>query len=203
MGQEKVIKKTSSSKEGFLITELQVSGVGSELDGITILQLSDFHFGPATKASHLRKAIEISNSLEPDYAVLTGDFIQLSHIGLRHFVAKKFGPEIIHFRDFRRSISVAAKDLAEIISGLKVREKIFGVFGNHDHHEGVSSVRRQLNPLLTWLNNENVSLSKGLHLAGIDDYRNGIPDLDKVVQNIPDQDQFNICLLYTSDAADE
>lgn len=43
--------------------------------GLKVAQLSDLHFGPYTGEREIRNAVERCNALEPDLAVITGDFI--------------------------------------------------------------------------------------------------------------------------------
>lgn len=183
----------------FLVSHVSITGVPSSLSGLSILHLSDFHYGPATSSEHLKEAVEIANSLNPTYAVLTGDFIQLSHIGLRHFLAPRLGVKLAGIRQLRRFVREAAKELGQIIDGLQVEKEIFGVYGNHDHHEGLGSIRRQLAPYLSWINNESLLLEEGLGLSGVDDYKNGYPDLKKVVGDLSSKADFQMLLSHNPD----
>src|SRR5215510_13158283 len=45
------------------------------LDGLRIVQLSDFHLGPLTGSRHLERAVAAANDLRPDLIALTGDYI--------------------------------------------------------------------------------------------------------------------------------
>ncbi len=44
-------------------------------DGFRIAQLSDIHIGPFMSEDEIRKVVQIANTLKPDLAVLTGDFV--------------------------------------------------------------------------------------------------------------------------------
>jgi hypothetical protein len=44
-------------------------------DGFRIAQLSDIHLGPFTTADYIRHCVAITNGLNPDLVVLTGDYI--------------------------------------------------------------------------------------------------------------------------------
>ncbi len=77
------------------------------LDGLRIVQLSDFHHGPLTTAAQLRRAVETANSLEPDIIALTGDYIS-------------------HERRY-------AAPCAEVVGRLRARCGVYAVLGNHDH----------------------------------------------------------------------
>ena len=80
------------------------------LDGLRIIHLSDFHYGPLTDSRHLERAVQAANDLRPDLIALTGDYIS-------------------HDRSY-------AAPCAELISRLRARHGVFAVLGNHDA-EGV------------------------------------------------------------------
>ena len=77
------------------------------LDGLRIIHLSDFHYGPLTDSRHLERAVQAANDLRPDLIALTGDYIS-------------------HDRSY-------AAPCAELISRLRARYGVFAVLGNHDH----------------------------------------------------------------------
>lgn len=57
-------------------TSLVLPGLSPELEGLTVLHLSDVHAGqPGLNLHTLRKAVEWGVSLEPDLVVLTGDIM--------------------------------------------------------------------------------------------------------------------------------
>ena len=49
------------------------------LDGLRIVQLSDIHMGDFMSRAAIRRAVDISNAVQPDLAVLTGDLISTAH----------------------------------------------------------------------------------------------------------------------------
>jgi predicted MPP superfamily phosphohydrolase len=55
--------------------ELSIPGLPPGLDGFCVVQLGDFHLGSHVSVGQVRRAVEIANGLEPDLAVLTGDFV--------------------------------------------------------------------------------------------------------------------------------
>ena len=55
--------------------EIPLSRLAQSWDGFRIAQLSDFHYDDYFSVEPLRKAIDIVNRLQPDLAVLTGDFV--------------------------------------------------------------------------------------------------------------------------------
>jgi predicted MPP superfamily phosphohydrolase len=77
-------------------------------DGYRIVQLSDLHVGPAVPESHLRRAVELANSLEPDLIVVTGDLVDRA--------GKSDAPEIA----------------ASILGGARAGDGVLASLGNHD-----------------------------------------------------------------------
>jgi len=48
------------------------------LDGLTVVQLSDFHLGPYVSVEQVRHSVAMANALHPNLMVLTGDFVYRS-----------------------------------------------------------------------------------------------------------------------------
>jgi predicted MPP superfamily phosphohydrolase len=60
----------------FRVLELQVDGLPSELDGLRIAHLSDFHLGVPSRGSRsVRRGVEWAASLKPDLVAVTGDLV--------------------------------------------------------------------------------------------------------------------------------
>src|SRR5258708_15240743 len=87
--------------------EIFLRRLAKALDGLRIVHLSDFHYGPLTDSRHLERAVQAANDLRPDLIALTGDYIS-------------------HDRSY-------AAPCAELISRLRARHGVFAVLGNHDH----------------------------------------------------------------------
>jgi len=83
-----------------------IPGLPSQLEGLTIVQLSDIHAGMFMKESEMVEYVRIANSLKPDLIALTGDFVA-TH-------SDQVAP-------FMRAMST-----------LKGRYGVFGCLGNHD-----------------------------------------------------------------------
>jgi predicted MPP superfamily phosphohydrolase len=172
----------SERKRPFRITHLEVSvpRLPEEFAGYRIVQLTDLHFGPATTARHIERAIAVSNDLNPDIVVLTGDYVQFSATGIGHAIAHRFNPRLFRWIDYRREVRELASRLGALLGHLQTRDGIFGVFGNHDHLEGVGSIIRQLPQSITWLTNASRPIRRGAHsiiIAGVDDFKRGRPNL--------------------------
>jgi predicted MPP superfamily phosphohydrolase len=125
------------------------------LDGFRIVHLSDFHHGPLTSTSQLRRAVETANSLAPDIIALTGDYI--SHE--RHYAAP----------------------CAELVGHLRARHGVYAVLGNHDHWTDAALITDLFRAEgIRVLINEGMRFEKGgttFGLAGVDDTMVGLEDL--------------------------
>ncbi|MBI4758944.1 MAG: metallophosphoesterase [Chloroflexi bacterium] len=115
------------------------------LDGFTIVQLSDFHLGPHVSAEDVRRSVRITNALEADLVVLTGDFV---------------------YRSARYSTPCARE-----LTSLQSRYGIYAVLGNHDVWTAPDEVAASLTEAgIVVLRNERQSLEVGgtrLWLLGI------------------------------------
>ncbi|MBD2138490.1 metallophosphoesterase [Anabaena sp. FACHB-1237] len=125
------------------ITNLPVS-----LQGLKLVQLSDFHYGNYHLSSRLlTEAIAVTNSLKPDFIFLTGDYVNNT-------------PEPIY-------------QLAEHLQKLNSRYGIYAILGNHDlyHKNSKSKIINALqNVGIQTLWNEIVyPLGSDLQLVGLAD----------------------------------
>lgn len=119
------------------------------LEGYTIVQLTDIHYGIYTGEEDMRPIIERTLALRPDMIVLTGDLID------RH-------PR--HIPDALRSIRA-----------LRARDGVFSILGNHDYYTGFEAVLAALNRThIRSLVNEHTVIRPGdqggFTLAGVDDF---------------------------------
>lgn len=86
---------------------IKIAGLPERLDGIKVVQLSDFHYdGLLLSDDLLNQAIETTNRVEPDLIVLTGDYV--THT-----------PKPID-------------QLAQHLRRLRSRAGVYAVLGNHD-----------------------------------------------------------------------
>lgn len=150
------------------------------LDGLTIGQLSDLHRGPYVSEEHLRRGVEIAASLDPDVMVLTGDFVSVS--------------------------AEYAASCAGALAGLRPRDGLFAVLGNHDYWTGqVDVVRRALESRgVEVLGNRSARLRRGgadWWLCGVDDAWAGAPDLGAALAGVP-REVFKVLLCHEPDFAD-
>jgi predicted MPP superfamily phosphohydrolase len=118
-----------------------------DLDGLSIVQLTDVHIGPSLGADFARQIVAECNRLEPDVVVITGDLVDAP-------VAR---------------IGAAVKEFGQ----LRSKYGTYFVTGNHEYYSGVDEWCRALESFgIRVLRNERVSIGDGaasFDLAGIDD----------------------------------
>jgi predicted MPP superfamily phosphohydrolase len=120
------------------------------LEGLRIVQLSDIHSGDFMSRAALRRAVALSNTVQPDLVVLTGDLI-----------------------------STAQDPLEDCIADLSRLHAPLGIWGCHGNHERWAGVEAQGQALcarygIHILRQQCVELSwRGavLNLFGVDDQR--------------------------------
>ncbi|HMG76122.1 MAG TPA: metallophosphoesterase [Pyrinomonadaceae bacterium] len=125
------------------------------LDGLRVVHLSDFHYGPIVNPRHLERAIEAANDLQPDLIALTGDYIS-------------------HDRSY-------AAPCAELVGRLRARYGVFAVLGNHDHWTDAALIADLFRSEgITVLLNEGMRIDlkgESFWLAGVNDTMVGLEDL--------------------------
>ena len=125
------------------------------LDGLRIVHLSDFHYGPLTNSRHLERAVKTANDLRPDLIALTGDYISQDRI--------------------------YAAPCAELVGRLRARHGVYAVLGNHDHWTDAALIADLFRLAgIKVLLNEGMRLDlrkESFWLAGVNDTMVGLEDL--------------------------
>jgi predicted MPP superfamily phosphohydrolase len=138
--------------------DLPLRGLASRLADRTIALLSDIHIGEYTSVEKVAAAIELVNSLAPDWVCITGDFV----------CSKP---------DQARSIIEPLRDLDR---------PAYAVLGNHDVRAGVQVLQKSLAETpVKLLRNKGVLLESDLWLAGLDDAWHGRPDAKASLGDAP------------------
>lgn len=134
--------------------------------GFTLVQLSDFHYGPLVEPEGLQVAFDTARALEPDLIVVTGDFVS-------------------------RLSSGEADRVTRELSRLRAPAGVFAVLGNHDWWEEGDQVAEAVQAAgVRLLRNEHAALRRAratLYLAGVDDVRADAHDLPRALLGIPPQ----------------
>lgn len=126
--------------------EVKVPGWPKEFSGLSMVQLTDFHFGTHIHKEYMRMVVAEAKKLKPDFYALTGDFVSLNQ-----FIPAMEG----------------------LLKGFKAPMGVYALLGNHDHWAGAKMMRRALEKNgIRVLQNEVVYLKrkgKKLALMGVDD----------------------------------
>jgi predicted MPP superfamily phosphohydrolase len=119
-------------------------GLPPELNGFTIVQISDLHVGNLTSMRRLRRIVEKTNALDPDLVCVTGDTLD-GEIG----------------RDGK---------YCPVLGGLRARHGVVAVTGNHEFYAGIAKFS-DLARCSNWrvLRNESWVIDGQLAVAGLDD----------------------------------
>ena len=117
-------------------------------EGFRIAQLSDFHISPFMLAEEIRRCVTITNGLQPDLVVMTGDFVA-------------WDPE-------------ADREVVQALSGLRAPYGVFGCLGNHETETETqeSIIRLFAAQNVRILRQEHVPVQvrgEALNLIGVDD----------------------------------
>ncbi len=159
---------------------IPVEGLHPSLDGFTIVQLTDIHIYPITPIEVAEEAVAIANSLKPDLAVLTGDYV---------------------WRE-----GEAIFELAPVLAGLNANQGLYAIIGNHDIWEGLETCLTGLREAgIPVLINQGLTITKGggsIYLAGLDDGMSGQPDLSAALEGMPAGAPV-VLLMHEPDPADE
>jgi predicted MPP superfamily phosphohydrolase len=163
-----------------------------EFDGLTIAQLSDFHYDDHFTIHPITTAVRVVNELHPDLVVLTGDYVSSPVFADTHQQAIPG--------------AWAAAPCARLLGRLSARLGVFAALGNHDVFTDAEHVERSLREAgLSVLRNQALPLQQHgarIWLAGLDDAMEGKPDPEATLRRIPPQEAV-IALVHEPDWADE
>ena len=135
--------------------EVESSRLPASFDGYRVIHISDMHLNSfAGRERALQRAVEKINALNPDVVLFTGDLVSLGHWEL--------------------------DGMQEILAGVRAKDGVFSVLGNHDYseyhrwpskQEQVEAVemlkRRQRDMGWRLLLNENEPIARGVDTISI------------------------------------
>jgi predicted MPP superfamily phosphohydrolase len=136
--------------------EVPIRGLHPDLDGVTILQLSDIHAGALMSEERMLRIARAAAALQPDVVVHTGDLLDVS-------------PR-------------AAAPFSRAFGELRGKLGTFGIFGNHDYFAGPRAAEaavRDAGAIL--LRNSGARIERGrgsLFIGGVDDPSRGALGVD-------------------------
>jgi uncharacterized protein len=155
-------------------------------EGLTIVQVSDTHYGPYVSLPYLERAVRMADALSPDLVALTGDYVHRTPASIERGIG--------------------------VLGGLHGRLGEVAVLGNHDHWEGAEVCREAFAATSVALLDGSVLFlgPDGLHkepasdriaLAGLGDLWEDPTPLDTVLANVP-ADMPRIVLSHNPDTAE-
>ncbi|WP_133645123.1 metallophosphoesterase [Paraburkholderia flava] len=128
--------------------DIPIDDLPRELDGFTIVQISDIHVGPTIKRSYVDAIVDAVNRLKPDLIAVTGDVVDGSVAQLREHTHP--------------------------LSRLTARHGAYLVTGNHEYYSGADEWIAEFRRLgLRVLMNEHEVIAHNdaqLVIAGVTDY---------------------------------
>ena len=148
---------------------VRIAGLPRTLDGFTIVQISDIHFGTYSRGDEVRVASELIRRARPDLVVITGDMI-----------------------DHDDAFTPYLGQLIERVAGA-ARHGVVAIPGNHDYYTGVANVlataRRAGARVLVNEGRVIGDAGGGFALLGVDDLwmrrEGGGPDLARAIATVP------------------
>lgn len=146
--------------------QLTIPHLDRAFDQFKIVQISDLHTGKYMPESRFARIIQLVNQQQPDAIAITGDIVSK------------------HSR-------FQAEKLQQQLSQLQAKTVIVAVLGNHDHSEKIKLLKRILaQSKIDNLDNQVYIVERGskkLAFAGLDDPYWGKPNLNKILDHLPDQ----------------
>ena len=128
--------------------DIPLAGLPKELEGFTIVQLSDIHVGPTIKRDYVEAIVARVNELDADLVAITGDVVDGSVEQLRAHTAP--------------------------LGSMHSRHGSYVVTGNHEYYSGATAWMREFERIgLHGLNNSHVVIAhRGARfvLAGVTDF---------------------------------
>jgi len=123
---------------------IPVAGLAKGASGYSIVQLSDVHVGPTLGREFVEAIVRAANSQAADMIVITGDLVDGT--------VEQLGP------------------LVDPLRGLRAKDGVFFVTGNHEYYSGADAWIAHLRTLgIRVLRNERVAIRDAFDLAGVDD----------------------------------
>lgn len=142
--------------------DVEIPGLPVAFDGYRIAILTDFHHGPQQPRARAERAVAFANSQAPHLAVLLGDY------GTSDGRAPRWS---------RRYYQHVFAELGPVLTGLRARDGVLAVIGNHDHYADADATEAWLSSLgVRVLRGERTELScdgAALHVVGIPDLWEG------------------------------
>lgn len=143
--------------------DVEIADLPAELEGYTVAQLSDLHVGSFDPKARALEWAQLSNALQPDLAVVTGDLVT--------------------------SGDGFYRDAADAIAALRAKDGVFVTMGNHDLHSNDELARLISERGPTVLRNDSRTVRRGnaeLVIAGMDARHADPADVKRTLRGQPE-----------------
>lgn len=146
--------------------QLTIPHLDRAFDQFKLVQISDLHIGKYMPESRLARIIQLVNQQQPDAIAITGDIVS-------------------------KGSRFQAEKLQQQLSQLQAKSVTIAVLGNHDHSRRIKLLKQTLAASkINNLDNQVYTIQRGLKklaFAGLDDPYWGQPNLEKIIDHLPDQ----------------
>jgi len=167
----------------FVKTKIKVKNLPKELEGKTLMQISDMHVGNRFDRSFISRSFKKARKLKPDFVVYTGDFVNW---------------------ESKEQLDQLDEVFQNAVTG---QIGTVGILGNHDY--GRNWAEGQVaNSVIEIVSSKGISILRnqqkdfgGLNFIGLDDYR-AINFNPSKVMNKLNPKRANITLCHNPDVAD-
>lgn len=167
----------------FVEKKMPIKNLPNELEGKTLMQISDIHVGTRFDWNYIIESFEAAKKLNPDYVVYTGDYISYEN-------------------------NSQLEDLRTVMkSAITGKLGTAAVLGNHDYGDNWAEPK-VANEVVSILGNAEVKTLRnsqenfsGLNIIGIDDYW-AVNFHPEQVMNSIDSKKANLVLCHNPDVCD-
>ena len=143
---------------GIRKVDIEVKDLHPDLDGLTIVQISDLHIGPTIKSTYVKRVVEKANALDPDILALTGDIVDGAFSQLQKH--------------------------AVLLNDLRAKVGRYFIVGNHEYYSGPNDWIKffQQNGFTTLFNTHIIAPIKSVNImiAGVLDPASKMVDVSQV-----------------------
>lgn len=160
--------------------DFQSADIPAPFEDFKIIFLTDIHHSKVFPIERIEKLVNKVNTLEPDLILLGGDYAF-------------DGEEYI-------------EPCFEALANLRAKYGVYGVFGNHDHWDGIDTARQSMqNAGITSLENQSYWIGingSRIKLGGVGDSWEGEQNLEVTANDVSEED-FVILVSHNPDIAEK
>lgn len=154
--------------------KLKLPRLDPDFQGLKLVQISDFHIGQWIDKERLNHVFDLALEQKPDYFLLTGDYLEFHPYGAPN-----------EWATYAKNLDLISSSFSRL-SGFC---PTIAILGNHDHMIYAGWIEQALvDAGISVLRNAVKTIKRGnaeLHIAGLDDVRQRMDRLDKLMHLLP------------------